>query len=174
MKKIYEITEIASLRLLHWPKVLEEIFLGPPLHMGWQAGPEPKLVRDLAEMSLMPVQKVVQKLQVIVRENRDIELSSEDFVDMCKASPRPLIINVDRGESPVSLLGSEQVVDFFAQPFSEICMMLDQAHRAVVCSRDSARAYSAAMELRHLGYRNINCLSTSLEDLTASALDDFK
>ena len=158
MQKIFEVTEIASLQLLHWPTVLEEIFLVPPPHLGWEPMPELRLIRDLAAVSLMPVQKVIQKLYVIIRENADIERTAEQIVDAVQRHIAPLIVNIDSNQDYLRNLGIVTAENFYSQPFYEISSHMRRSHETVMCSSDPRRAYSAAMHLRHLQYKNIYCL----------------
>lgn len=157
MIKISATTPIAALGLLHLSVVKDEIFLVGPAQMGSADGRELVVVNDLAVVAALPVEKVIQKLQWIVRESLDIEWTREQAQSASRAFGPGVILNLDLdGEMPGGI-DSSQCIHFFAVPFHTIKDQLSQAPWVLTCSSKQEKSYSAAMQLRFLGFANVHC-----------------
>jgi hypothetical protein len=171
--KISEHTLVTDLNLRFWPAILEQIFNLPPSNLGWQPVALPQQVRDLAEISGLAPQLVIQRLQWLVREEATILWQGNRILGQNAPEPGVVYLGVEKRGARFSTELHPWIEDFYKVPFYNLIERLRAASAVIICSSDPAVAYGCAMSLRDMGFSNVFASEEVFFQTVATVCSEF-
>ncbi|MEZ4741697.1 MAG: rhodanese-like domain-containing protein [Bdellovibrionota bacterium] len=172
MKKIKPQTPLVNLELTYLDLILEQVFFYTKenLDSGRQKeGPSPT-VQDIADHSMLPVEKVIQRLQNIVKISQQALLSQRQFDDILQKlivsykqsgaeSLEWTIYDLSTEKNLCVTYGFVQLFELYS--FHELIGVLSpfslrsSEQKIIFVCENGNKSYSAALYLRECGMKNV-------------------